>query len=76
MDSILGSHHDLFRPGLGTTNGYKVKVIVEAGAQSRFGKAHTTPYAPRDEAEEELMSQEGEGIIEPMHSLQIGLPNC
>ena len=66
LDSILGSHQELFRPGLGTLKGYKAKIIVEVGAQPRFCKARTVPYALRGKVEEELTRLEKEGIIEPV----------
>ena len=46
--------------------GYEAKIYVDPGAQLKYGKARSVPYAMRGKVEEELECLVSEGIIEPV----------
>ena len=52
--------------GLGTLQGYEAKIHVDPGAQPKYCKARSVPYAMRGKVEEELERLVSEGIIEPV----------
>ena len=56
----------MFEPGLGTLQGYEAKIHVDPGAQPKYCKARSVPYAMRGKVEEELERLVSEGIIEPV----------
>ena len=56
----------MFEPGLGTLQGYEAKIHVDPGAQPKYCKARSVPYAMRGKVEEELEHLVSEGIIEPV----------
>ena len=47
-------HIELFKPGLGTLNGYKAKICVNSNAKPKFCKACTVSYSMKTKVEEEL----------------------
>ena len=49
--------------------GYKEKIHVDPGAQPKYCKAQSVPYAMRGKVEEELEHLVSEGIIEPVQLL-------
>ena len=61
---MLERHKAVFDGGLGKLKGYQAKIYVDPGAQPRFCKARTVPYAMRRLVEEELQRLEKEGIID------------
>ena len=63
---ILERHSKIFNDELGTLKGHQAKIYVDPGAQPRFCKARTVPYAMRRLVEEELERLQKEGIIEPV----------
>ena len=52
--------------GLGTLQEYEAKIYVDPGAQPKYCKARSVPYAMRGKVEEELERLVSEGIIEPV----------
>ena len=54
MQSVIGKHEELFRPGLHKLKGHKVRILVDPDAKPRFCKARTIPYAFKAKVEEEL----------------------
>ena len=56
----------MFEPGLGTLQGYEAKIYVDLGAQPKYCKAQSVPYAMRGKVEEELERLMSEGIIKPV----------
>ena len=46
LTSVLKSHCSVFEPGLGTLQGYKA-IYVDPGAQPKYCKARSVPYAMR-----------------------------
>ena len=54
----------MFEPGLGTMQGYEAKIYVDPGAQLKYCKAPSVPYAMRGKVEEELECLMSEGIIQ------------
>lgn len=69
MAAVLGKHEALFEEGLGNLKSNEAKIIIQPGAQPRFGKTHQVPCALQSQVEEELECLESEGIITP-HSPQ------
>ena len=54
----------MFEPGLGTMQGYEAMIYVDPGAQLKYCKAPSVPYAMRGKVEEELECLMSEGIIQ------------
>ena len=54
LQNIIQSNAGVFKEGLGTLNGFEVKINVEDGAKPRFCKVRTVPYSIRTKVEEEL----------------------
>ena len=67
LTSVLESYSSVFEPGLGTLQGYKAKIHMDPGAQPKYCKAWSVPYAMRGKVKEELKRLVSEGIIEPVH---------
>ena len=67
LTSVLESYRSVFEPGLGTLQGYKAKIHMDPGAQPKYCKAWSVPYAMRGKVKEELKHLVTEGIIEPVH---------
>ena len=57
-------YSSVFEPTLGTLQGYEAKIHV--GAQPKYCKARSVPYAMRGKVEEELERLMSEGIIKPV----------
>ena len=55
----------MFEPGLGTLQGYKAKIHVDSGAQPKYCKVRSVPFAMRAKVEE-LERLVSEGIIDPV----------
>ena len=66
MRAVLDRHADVFKEELGTLQGFKAKILVDADAEPHFCKAHSVPYALTDKVEEELTLLTKEGILEPI----------
>ena len=66
LTSLLESYSSVFESGLGTLLGYQAKIHVDPGAQPKYCKARSVPYAMRGKVEEELEHLVSEGIIEPV----------
>ena len=64
LTSVLESYSSVFEPGVGTVQGYEAKIYVDTGAQPKYCKAPSVPYAMRGKVEEELERLMSEGIIE------------
>ena len=62
--SVLQKYPDLLRDDIGTINGVKGHLQINAETEPRFCKARNVPYALRDKVEEELSRLERDGIIE------------
>ena len=65
LHTILQKHGAVFQDGLGTLKGFKAKILVEEGAQPRFCKARSVPYALREKVEKKLEDLVAEGTLEP-----------
>lgn len=65
---LLEKYSTVLKGGLGKLVGHKVKLYVDAGAQPRFQKARTIPYAMRSKIEAELEPLQKEGIIQPVQN--------
>ena len=66
LTSVLDSYCSVFEPGLGTLQGYEAKIYVDPGAQPKYCKAWSVPYAMRGKVEEKLERLVSDGIIEPV----------
>ena len=66
LQSVLQRHQALFKEGLGTLQGHKVRIIADPEATPRFCKAHSVPYPPRDKVDAELSRLVEEGTIAPV----------
>ena len=66
LTSVLESYSSVFEPGLGTLQGYEAKIYVDPGAQPKYCKARSVPYAMRGKVEEELERLMSEGIVKPV----------
>ena len=56
----------MFEPGLQTLQGYEGNIYVDQGAQLKYCKARSVPYAMRGKVEKELEHIVSEVIIEPV----------
>ena len=66
LADLLDHHRRVFADELGKLKGHTAKIHVDPGAQPRFCKARTVPYAMRSKVEAELQRLEDAGIIEPV----------
>lgn len=60
--------------GLGTLKGVKVKIYVDQGAEPKYIKARSVPYALKTNVELELERLEREGIISPVEFSEWAAP--
>ena len=65
LGKLIDQYSELFKEGLGTFKGPKVKIHVEPEAQPKFLKARPVPYAMTGKIEVELKRLQDEGPIEP-----------
>ncbi len=63
-ECVLCKHPEVFREGLGTLQGYKVKIYVDKEARPKFCKARIVLYSIRVKVDEELDRLVSEGILE------------
>lgn len=63
---ILLDSKKLFAPGLGTLNGFCLKIYVDPSVAPKCNKARPVPYAMHSKVEKELKRLVEEGIIEPV----------
>ena len=54
LQSVLAKYPDVFMEGLGTQKGVKAKIYVDQGAQPKYIKARSVPYALKTNVELEL----------------------
>ena len=66
LTSVLEKHSSVFEPSFATLQGYEAKIYVDPGAQPKYCKARSVPYAMRGKVEEKLERLVSEGIIEPV----------
>ena len=60
---------DVFKVELGTTEGIKAKLVLKAGAVSKFIRPRLIPFALKEAVEKELHHFEEQGILRRiMHS--------
>ena len=65
LQSVLAKYPDVFMEGLGTLKGVKAKIYFDQGAEPKYIKARSVPYALKTNVELELERLEREGIISP-----------
>ncbi|XP_072144406.1 uncharacterized protein [Dermacentor andersoni] len=65
-DSLRTEFPALFEPGLGNIQGPPVKFHIREGAQPKFHKARSIPYALREKVETELDRLVDQGILSPI----------
>ena len=65
-DDFLQPYGELFRKGLGTLQGAKVKLIVYDGVSPTFFKPRPIPFALREKVETGLERLQGQGVIRPV----------
>ena len=61
LQELLSKHPSVFQDGLGTLQGFEAHIEVEPGAQPRFCRARTVPYALRELVEADLQRLVAEG---------------
>lgn len=66
LTRLLEKYSTVFKSGLGKLIGHEAKLQVDPGAQPRFCKARTIPYAMKRKVEAELERLQKEGIIQPV----------
>ena len=66
VQTILEKHSKVFSGGLGTLEGFKVKISIDPKARPKFCKARSVPYSLREKVEEELSRLAQEGTLEPI----------
>ena len=54
LQSVLAKYPDVFMEGLGTLKGVKAKIYVDQGAEPKYIKARSVPYALKTNVELEL----------------------
>ena len=74
LQSVLAKYPDVFMEGLGTQKGVKAKIYVDQGAQPKYIKARSVPYALKTNVELELERLEREGIISPVEFSEWAAP--
>ena len=65
-DDFLQPYDELFKEGMGTLQGAKVKLIVDDSVSPRFFKPRPIPFALREKVETELERLQGEGVVRPV----------
>jgi hypothetical protein len=73
-DLLEGYSEGLFKEGIGTIKGVKARITLKDGAQPRFFKARTVPYALRPKVESELERLVTEGVLEKIDDSEWGTP--
>lgn len=73
LQSVLAKYPDVFM-GLGTLKGVKAKIYVDQGAEPKYIKARSVPYALKTNVELELERLEREGIISPVEFSEWAAP--
>ena len=66
LEELLRKRATMFKDELGTSQGYKAKIYVNAEIRPLFCKARSVPYAVRSLVEEELDRLVQQGIVEPV----------
>ena len=66
LHEVLNSHREVFKEELGKLKGHEAKIYIDSGAQPRFCKARSVPYAIRSKVETELARLERDGVIKPI----------
>ena len=74
LQSVLAKYPDVFMEGLGTLKGVKAKIYVDQGAEPKYIKARSVPYALKTNVELELERLEREGIISPVEFSEWAAP--
>ena len=66
LEELLDKHAPVFSEGLGCFNGPPVQLKVASGAQPKFHKARSVPFALKSKVESELVDLQSKGIISPV----------
>ena len=66
ISKFVEKYPELFSPGLGTFQGEKFKIEVDASVPPKYCKARPVPYAMRDKVVKEIERLISEGICEPV----------
>jgi len=66
LDSIIGKHPSLFKPGIGTMKHHKAAIHIKKDARPVFRKARPVPYALKPQLEAEYARLQREGILVPV----------
>lgn len=74
LEKLIDQYSEVFKEGLGTFKGPKVKIHVEPEAQPKFLKARPVPYAMTGKIEVELKRLQDEGTIEPVQFSEWEVP--
>ena len=57
------SYSSVFKPGFRTLQGYESNIYVDPGAQLKYCKARSVPYAMRGKVKEECLVSEAAAAI-------------
>ena len=74
MHTIVQSHPNVFKPGLGTIKGITAKLEMKPNAQPKLCKAHPVPYDLQEAVEAEYHRLESEGVVEKVEFSEWATP--
>ena len=74
LDELLSKHQVVFKRELGTLKGMQAGLELKPGAQPRFYKARSVPYALKEAIEQDLCRLEQLGIIEKVNCSEWATP--
>ena len=74
LNQLLDRHQAVFDGKVGTIRGCEARLLLREGAQPRFHRARSVPFAMREAVGSELDRLESEGIIERVSTSQWATP--
>ena len=74
LGGLIDKFSEVFKEGLGTFKGPKVKIHVDPEARPKSFKARPVPYAMTGKIEVELKKLQDEGTIEPVQFSEWAAP--
>ncbi len=74
LDSIIGKHPSLFKPGIGTMKHHKATIHIKNDARPVYRKERPVPYALKPQLEAEYARLQREGILVPVNHSEWASP--
>ena len=74
VDSLLQTYSEIFEDGLGTLKQFEARLHVKPGAQPKFHKARSVPFALKEAIGAELDRLEREGVLKKVDYAEWAAP--